>query len=132
MAARARLAEVERIARDHFEAPEDLEPLSREELLKRLRRNEVVVIDVRPPEEYRAGSIPGAISIPLPELERRLGELPRDAEIVAYCRGPYCVFAPRALEILRTKGFRGRRLEDGFPEWRLAGLPVAVGERSER
>jgi len=88
----------------------------------------VVVIDVRPPEEYGAGHIPGAVSLPLPELERRLGELPRDSEIVAYCRGPYCVLAPEALEVLRGNGFRARRLEDGFPEWRLAGLPVATGE----
>jgi rhodanese-related sulfurtransferase len=95
--------------------------------LGRLRRQEVVLVDVRPPEEYRAGHIPGAISLPLSELTDRLNDLPRDAEVVAYCRGPYCVLAPLALEVLRTNGFRARRLEYGFPEWRLAGLPVATG-----
>jgi ArsR family transcriptional regulator len=82
---------------------------------------------VRPAEEYAAGHIPGATSVPLPELGKRLDELPREVEIVAYCRGPYCVLAPEALRILRAKGFTARRLEDGFPEWRLAGLPVEVG-----
>ncbi len=82
---------------------------------------------MRPAEEFAAGHIPGAASIPLAELAERLDELPRDVEIVAYCRGPYCVFAPQALTILRANGFRARRLADGLPEWRLAGLPVDVG-----
>lgn len=125
--ARARLAEVEQVVRDYLEARDELEPVSREALLERLGRGDVTVLDVRPPEEFAAGHIPGARSLPLPELERRLGELPRDVEIVAYCRGPYCVLAPEALAILRAAGFRARRLEDGFPEWRLAGLPVEVG-----
>lgn len=127
--ARHRLAEVEQIARDYFAAREELEPLTRQELRKRLRTEDVVVVDVRPQEEYTAGHIPGAISLPVAELTDRIGELPLDVEIVAYCRGPYCVLAPEAVEILTLRGFRTRRLEDGFPEWRLAGLPVAVGER---
>jgi rhodanese-related sulfurtransferase len=125
--ARMRLAEVERIARDYFEARDALEPVGSQELLGRLRRKEVVLVDVRPKEEYETGHIAGARSIPLDALEGRLGELPLDAEIVAYCRGPYCVLAPQALETLRKRGFRARRLREGFPEWRLAGLPVAVG-----
>ena len=127
--ARARLAEVEQVVRDYLEARDELEPVSRQTLLERLGRGDVTVLDVRPPEEFAAGHIPGARSVPLPELERRLDELPRDVEVVAYCRGPYCVLAPEALGILRAAGFRARRLEDGFPEWRLAGLPVEVGER---
>lgn len=125
--ARERLAEVDQIARAFFAARDQLEPVGRKELLGRLRRHEVVVVDVRPSEEYEAGHIPGAISLPLSELGDRLQELPPDAEVVAYCRGPYCVLAPQALEVLRASGFRARRLEDGFPEWRLARLPVAAG-----
>jgi rhodanese-related sulfurtransferase/DNA-binding transcriptional ArsR family regulator len=124
---RARLAEVEQIVRDYFQARDELEPVSRDELARRLRDGEAAALDVRPAEEYAAGHIPGAASIPLAELEQRLDELPRDVEIVAYCRGPYCVLAPEALSILRAGGFRARRLEDGFPEWRLARLPVQVG-----
>jgi rhodanese-related sulfurtransferase len=124
---RARLAEVEKVIRDFFDARDDLEPVSRDALLRRLERGEAAVLDVRPVEEYAAGHIPGARSIPLPELRERLDELPRDVEIVAYCRGPYCVLAPEALAILRASGFAARRLEEGFPEWRLAGLPVEVG-----
>lgn len=126
--ARARLAEVEQVARAYFEARDLLEAVTRDELLARMDQGEAVVVDVRPPEEYRAGHIPGAINVPLGELRERLGDLPREAEVVAYCRGPYCVLAPQALEILRENGFRARRLEDGFPEWRLTGLPVEVGE----
>jgi rhodanese-related sulfurtransferase/DNA-binding transcriptional ArsR family regulator len=124
-----RLAEVEQIARDYFAAREELEPLTRQELRKRMRGEDVVVVDVRPQEEYAAGHIPGAISLPVGELSDRIGELLPDVEIVAYCRGPYCVLAPEAVGILARRGFRTRRLEDGFPEWRLAGLPVAVGDR---
>jgi rhodanese-related sulfurtransferase len=96
--------------------------------LKRARRAEVTVLDVRPTEEYRAGHIPGAISIPLQQLKRRLSTLPRDREVVAYCRGPYCVLAVDAVKLLRSRGFAAVRLEDGLPEWRAQGLPVAVGE----
>ncbi len=126
--ARARLAEVDQLMRRYLETPGELEPVARRELLRRARRHDVVVLDVRPADEYAAGHVPGAVSIPLEELERRLASLPRDADIVAYCRGPYCLLAPQAVELLRARGFRARRLEDGFPEWRLAGLPVAVGE----
>jgi rhodanese-related sulfurtransferase/DNA-binding transcriptional ArsR family regulator len=122
--ASARLAEVERLARDYLEDPGTLEPVSRQELAERLRAGDVILIDVRPWEEYRAGHIPGALSLPVDELEHRLGELPTDLEVVAYCRGPYCVFASEAVRCLARHGYRARRLEDGLPEWRLAGLPV--------
>ncbi|KKL72080.1 hypothetical protein LCGC14_2088490 [marine sediment metagenome] len=127
MLAEKRLAEVEHIARQFLEGREGLEPVDRDSLLKRVREGEVTVLDVRPVEEYRAGHIPGAVSIPLKELERRLAELPRDQEIVAYCRGPYCVLALRAVEILRSRGFHAVRLEDGVPDWRARGYPIAVG-----
>lgn len=123
---RARLAEVEQVARDYFQARDRLEPVSSTDLLERLQRGQVLVVDVRPAREFAAGHIPGALSMPLAELDARLPELPRDAEIVAYCRGPFCVLAPQAVEILRQAGFRARRLEDGLPEWRLAGLPVEL------
>jgi rhodanese-related sulfurtransferase len=123
----ARLAEVEQFVRRYIEGSDDLEPVSSAELLARAKRDDVVVLDVRPPDEYASGHIPGAVSVPLEELEQRLASLPRDTEIVAYCRGPYCLLAPQAVELLRERGFRARRLEDGLPEWRLAGLPVAVG-----
>jgi rhodanese-related sulfurtransferase/DNA-binding transcriptional ArsR family regulator len=123
---RARLAEVEQVARDYFEARDHLEPLGSADLMRRLKDPATLVIDVRPTEEYAAGHIPGALSVPLSELKVRIAELPRAAEIVAYCRGPYCVLAPEAIEILHRAGLRARRLEDGFPEWRLAGLPVAA------
>lgn len=126
---RVRLAEVEQLVRDYFQARDELEPVSRDDLLQRLEQGDAAVVDVRPAEEFVAGHIPGAVSIPLAEFGERLGELPRDVEIVAYCRGPYCVLAPQALTILRANGFRARRLADGLPEWRLAGLPVEVGVR---
>jgi rhodanese-related sulfurtransferase len=122
-----RYAEVEMIVRDYFQARDELEPITREELMARADDGGVVVLDVRPREEYDAGHIPGAISVPLGELEGRLDALPRSAEIVAYCRGPYCVLAPQALTLLRRKGYRARRLQDGLPEWRRAGLPVETG-----
>lgn len=119
--------EADRIAREHLDRNDAVEPVRREELLARVRRNEVVVIDVRPVEEYEAGHVAGAISLPLEELALRLGELPREVEIVAYCRGPFCVLAPQALQILRDAGFRARRLDGGLPEWRAAGHPVEAG-----
>ena len=125
--ARGRLPEVERLAARYIDGSEQLEPLTRAELLRRLGRGDTVVVDVRPTEEYECGHIRGAVSIPLDELARRLRELPRTKIIVAYCRGPYCVLAPQALALLRARGFRARRLEDGLPEWRAAGLPIASG-----
>jgi len=123
-----RYAEVDRIVRDFFDARDQLEPLNRDELLSRAGDGGVIVLDVRPREEYEAGHIPGAVSIPLADLKGRMATLPPGAEIVAYCRGPYCVLAPQALELLRRGGFTARRLVDGFPEWRRAGLPIATGE----
>lgn len=122
-----RLAEVEQVVRAYFGAPDELEPIGRDELLRRARSGEVVLLDLRPREEYEAGHIPGAVSIPLDDLEEQLARLPPGAEIVAYCRGPYCVMAPRGIAALRRHGFRARRLEDGVGEWRLAGLPLAAG-----
>ena len=128
--ARARLAEVDRLAREYLDDRDALEPLTRRALLGRLRRGDVVVIDVRPRDEYAAGHIAGALSLPLAELPRRLGDLPRRKLIVAYCRGPYCVLAPEALALLRARGFNARRLADGFPEWRAAGHPVSLKKAS--
>ncbi|PIY36822.1 MAG: ArsR family transcriptional regulator, partial [Armatimonadetes bacterium CG_4_10_14_3_um_filter_66_18] len=102
----------------------DMEPVDRETLLQRAREGAVTVLDVRPVEEYDAGHLPGALSIPLKELEQRLTELPRDQEIVAYCRGPYCVLSVEAVQRLRAKGFRAVRLSDGPPDWRARGLPL--------
>jgi rhodanese-related sulfurtransferase len=124
--AAARLGDVERAARDYL--GEEVEALGREELADRLRRGEVVVIDVRPRIEFAAGHIQGARSVPIEELEARLAELPADAEVVAYCRGPYCVYAHEAVRRLRGAGRRAWRLADGWPEWHLAGLPSAVGD----
>ena len=118
-----RLADVERAAREYL-GEDDVEPVSREELQRRLRQGDVVVVDVRPAEEYAAGHVRGAVSIPVDELERRIGELPPGAEVVAYCRGPLCVYAPQAVGILRRHGVPARRLEGGFPEWRLERRPV--------
>ncbi len=117
-ASAARLAEVERAAHDYL--GEDVETIGREDLRERLARGDVVLIDVRPPEEFAAGHIEGARSIPLAELERRLAELPPDREVVAYCRGPFCAYAHEAVRRLNDAGRAARRLEDGWPEWRLA------------
>lgn len=126
--ARDRVAEVDRVVRDYFESRDALEPVSRAQLVERVRAGEVIVIiDVRPGDEYSAGHIPGALSVPLDRLDDAIGHLPKGAEIVAYCRGPYCVLALQAVERLRDEGYTARRLDDGLPEWRLAGLPVAVG-----
>lgn len=126
--AEARLAEVERVTREFLEERGSMEPVDQDTLLERMRRGEVTVLDVRPAEEYRAGHIPGALSVPMNELEGRLAELPHDREVVAYCRGPYCVLAIEAVALLRKRGFDAVRLEDGVPDWRARGLPVATGE----
>jgi rhodanese-related sulfurtransferase len=123
-ASAARLAEVERAARDHL--GEDVETIGREELLARLGRGEVVLIDVRPAEEFAAGHIDGARSIPLDELEQRLAELPADREVIAYCRGPFCAFAHQAVRTLKRTGRAARRLDHGWPEWKLAERPAEV------
>jgi len=122
-----RLAELDRIVRDHFGDRADAKPVSMAELLKRARSADVVILDTRPPNEYEAGHIAGAISVPVADLRRRLKELPKNKEYVAYCRGPYCVYADQAVEFLKVKGRRARRLLEGFPEWRAAGLPVESG-----
>jgi rhodanese-related sulfurtransferase/DNA-binding transcriptional ArsR family regulator len=121
----AHLAEVERIVRVYMVAKDSLEPVPAAELLDRARRGLVVVLDVRPAEEFAAGHVPGAVNIPIAELEKRLGELPKRKEVVAYCRGPYCLMSYEAVQLLRKKGLKARRLQDGLPEWRHAGLPVA-------
>jgi rhodanese-related sulfurtransferase/DNA-binding transcriptional ArsR family regulator len=126
--ARARLAEVEQITRLYFDDPLDMEPVDADELLSRLEAGEVTVLDVRPRDEYLAGHVPGAVSVPVEELERRLGEIPLGRPVIAYCRGPYCVYAVEAVDTLRRHGFEAGRMEDGVPDWRLAGRPVAVGE----
>ncbi len=122
--AERRLAEVDRLIREYRDTGEGFEPVGQHELLARVRSGAVVVLDVRPEEEYRAGHIPGALSIPLASLSRRLRAIPRRAEIVAYCRGPFCLLADEAVRLARARGRRARRLQDGFPEWRAAGLPV--------
>jgi rhodanese-related sulfurtransferase len=121
----AHLGEVERAARDYL--GEDVETIGRAELLGRLREGDVVVVDVRPEEEFVAGHIEGARSIPLEDLERRLSELPPDQEVVAYCRGPFCAYAHEAVRKLNDAGRRARRLEQGWPEWRRAGVPAPAG-----
>lgn len=128
--AESRLAEIDSIIRQFNEGRDSMEPVEKQALLERVGRAEVIVLDVRPREEYRAGHIPGAVSIPLKELKTRLSSLPRNREIVAYCRGPYCVLAVEAVKLLRSKGFRAVRLEAGVPEWRVQGRPVVVGEEA--
>ncbi len=118
------LAEVERVMADYFHARDALEPVSREDLLSRLEVGLVTVLDVRPEDEFARGHLPGALNIPVEELERRLGEIPPDLEVIAYCRGPYCVLSFEAAAALRARGYLVRRLEDGYPEWKAAGLPV--------
>jgi rhodanese-related sulfurtransferase/DNA-binding transcriptional ArsR family regulator len=118
------IADVERVIAGYFHERDSLEPVSRGELLERLRTGRVIVLDVRPADEFENGHLPSAVNIPLAELERRLAEIPPESEVVAYCRGPYCVLSFEAVATLRARGFRVRRLEEGFPEWKAAGLPV--------
>ena len=128
----SRLADVERLVEAYVGSRDGLEPVSRKELYKRLRSGDrLVVLDVRPRDEFDAGHLPGAVSIPLAELERRLKQVPKSRDIVAYCRGPYCALAPEAVRVLNKRGYRARQLEDGFPEWSAAGLPTErTGARS--
>ena len=123
-----RLAEVQQIARTFVERRGSLEPVDRKRLLTRVRAGEVTVLDVRPAEEYRAAHIAGAVSVPLKHLKARLSKLPKGREIVAYCRGPYCVLAPEAVKVLRARGYRAVVLEDGVSEWRARGLPLSQGD----
>jgi rhodanese-related sulfurtransferase/DNA-binding transcriptional ArsR family regulator len=122
------LTEVERLVRGYFHDRDNLEPVSRKDLLRRLRDGAVTVLDVRPEDEFALGHLPGALNIPLRALKARLSELNSSQEIVAYCRGPYCVLSYEAVAALRARGFKVRRLEDGLPEWRAAGLPVVTGD----
>lgn len=118
------IAEVERIVRENFERLDELKPVKREELLQLVSSGAAVVVDVRPAGEYLAGHIPGALSIPLDSLSKHLSRLPKNLEVVAYCRGPYCMFAYEAVSQLRSQGYKARRLEDGYPEWKAGQLPV--------
>ena len=129
--AERRLAELERLVRDHFGKRADAEAVPMAGLLKRARSKQVVILDTRPAREYIAGHIPGALSVPVDDLQRRLKELTKGREYVAYCRGPYCIYADRAVEILRANGRRAQRLIEGFPEWRSAGFPVSQGEQPD-
>ena len=121
------IAEVEQVIRSYFDKRDGLEALSREELVERARAGTATILDVRPEDEFALGHLPGALNIPLRELEARLGEIDPKQEIVAYCRGPYCVLSYEAVAQLRARGFKARRLEDGLPEWRAAGLLVVTG-----
>jgi rhodanese-related sulfurtransferase len=120
----AYVADVERIVRLYFAQKDDLEAVPAKEVLARARKGLVTVLDVRPPEEYLAGHLPGAVNIPIHELQKRLSELPKRREIIAYCRGPYCLMSYDAVALLRKKGVKARRLGAGLPQWRLAGFPV--------
>jgi len=124
-------AEIARVMASYFRARDELEPVSRTELLERLRAGTAAILDVRPEDEYRHGHLPDALNIPLAQLEQRLAELPPDREIVAYCRGAWCVLSFEAVAALRQRGYRARRLEDGFPEWKVAGLPIAPPRHHE-
>ena len=124
--AERQLADLERLVREYFGDRSEAEAVEMNELLKRARSKRVVVLDTRPSSEYAAGHIAGAISVPVDDLQKRLRQFPKGKEYVAYCRGPYCVYADRAVEVLRSNGRHARRLREGFPEWRAAGLPVEV------
>lgn len=125
-----RIAEIEQIKRRFLDGREGMEPVDRDALLRRVREEEVVLLDVRPPEEFRAGHISGAVSVPLHELEFMLARLPKDQEIVAYCRGPYCVLSVQAVDLLNEKGFHAVRLDEGVQDWKAMGLPVVSGDRA--
>jgi ArsR family transcriptional regulator len=125
--AQRNVAEVERVVRSYFNKLDDLEPVTRKQLLTMIRKDAVIVLDVRPPDEFALGHVPGAVNIPLRALKERLSEINPDREIVAYCRGEYCVLSFEAIALLRARGFNARRLEEGLPEWRAAGLPIKRG-----
>ena len=118
------IAEIQVLISHYLESKDQLEPISRAELHKRVNSGEVTIIDVRPEAEYESGHLPQAINIPITKIKNQLDQLPQGIEVIAYCRGPYCVLAFDAIELLRSHGYKARRLEDGFPEWKLQGLPV--------
>lgn len=118
------IAEAQDVVAGYFQRRDDMEPVSRKELLQRLKEKSVTLLDVRPEDEFAAGHLPGAVNIPLAQLNRKLASLPRNREIIAYCRGPYCVLSVEAVVALRQRGYKVRRLEDGYPEWKAAGLAV--------
>jgi rhodanese-related sulfurtransferase/DNA-binding transcriptional ArsR family regulator len=120
-------AEIERVMAAYFRARDAMEPVTRKALVKRIREGLVTVLDVRPETEFALGHLPSALNIPWPDLKKRLAELPEERDIVAYCRGPYCVLSFEAVALLRARGYSVHRLEDGFPEWKAAGLPVERG-----
>src|ERR1700739_1933852 len=126
------VAEVERVVRGYFHKLDDLEPGTRKQLQKMIREGTVTVLDVRPPDEFALGHVPGAVNIPLRALQERLSEINPDREIVAYCRGEYCVLSFEAVALLRARGFKVRRMEEGLPEWRAAGLPIKKGSARDQ
>ncbi len=130
--AERRFAELERLVRDHFGDRAGAAPVGMDELVQRARKRDVVILDARPAHEFAAGHIAGAISVPVDEMQHRLRRLPKTKEYVAYCRGPYCIYADRAVEALRASGRRARRLLHGFPEWKAAGLPIEMEEGGDR
>ncbi len=126
-----RLAEIREVVRLHLDDRDELEPIGLDELRERISKQDLILLDVRPVSEFQAGRIPGALSIPLADLQDRLDEIPAGTEVAAYCRGPFCVMAVQAVEILRRNGIRARRFEDGIPEWQARGLPVDRGHGGE-
>ncbi len=123
----SRLADVQQVVQSYLDGPDELEPVTIQELQRLMREDDVTVVDVRPSEEYEAGHIPGALSVPVPELKRRLREVPKNREVIAYCRGRYCVYSLDAVRLLRKHGYRARRAYEGLPDWRAAGLPLEIG-----
>ena len=122
-----RLADVQQVVQAYLDGRDALEPVTFQELRRLMREDDVTVVDVRPTDEYEAGHIPGALSMPVSDLKRRLRELPKSREVIAYCRGRYCVYSLDAVTVLRKHGYRARRTHEGWPDWRVAGLPVEVG-----
>ena len=128
--AHGRLAEVEQVARRYLSGRDELEPVTLPELRHLMQHEAITLIDARPREEYEAGHIPGALSVPVAELRRKLPRIPRDREVIAYCRGPYCVYSLEAVDYLRKHGYRARRTKDGLPDWRAGGFPIVAGSAS--
>jgi rhodanese-related sulfurtransferase len=122
-----RLAEVQQVVKSYLDGRDELEAVTLKELRRLIRDENITVVDVRPSEEYEAGHIPGALSVPVPNLKRRLRELPKGREVIAYCRGQYCVYSLEAVTLLRQHGYRARRAHEGLPDWKAAGLPVETG-----